>query len=66
MSQSQYWITPCQRYTLCLTAASWKQIDYECSQSKTIETGGILVGHYSADSSTVIVTEAVPPPEDST
>lgn len=66
MSQGRDWITPCRGYGLQLTTASWQQIDVECRRSGTIETGGILVGHYSNDASTVIVTEALPPPEDST
>lgn len=65
MSYGRDWITHCRRYALKVTAASWQQIERECVRSGTIETGGILVGHYTADTSTVIVTEALPPPEDS-
>jgi integrative and conjugative element protein (TIGR02256 family) len=66
MNQCRDLVTPCRRYALHLAAASWQQIDSECRRSGAIETGGILVGHYSTDASTVIVTEALPPPKDST
>ena len=42
-----------------------RQIDRECSRSVSVETGGILVGHYTEDGSTAIVTEPLPPPKDS-
>lgn len=66
MSTALDWITPCQRYALRIAAESWGQIDRECSRSGTIETGGILVGQYTDDQSTALVTEALPPPRDST
>ena len=59
------WITPCQRYALRIRADSWRQIDQECRCSGSVETGGILVGRYTKDESTAIVTEAPPPPQDS-
>jgi len=59
------WITPCRGYALRLTAKSWQQIDMECRRASSMETGGILVGHYTKDESTVLVTEALPPPKDS-
>lgn len=65
MSRGYDWITPCQRYALQIMASSWQQIERECSQSGKIETGGILIGHYTTDKSTAIVTEALPPPTDS-
>lgn len=59
------WITPCQGYALRIAAESWRQIDIECNRSGAIETGGILVGHYTNGQSTAFVTEALPPPTDS-
>lgn len=59
------WITPCQEYALRMTDESWWQIDRECSRSGAVETGGILVGYYTNDQSTAFVTEALPPPKDS-
>jgi integrative and conjugative element protein (TIGR02256 family) len=40
-------------------------VDCLCSASDRIETGGVLVGHYSEDLSTAVVLEATPPPPDS-
>ncbi|MBT8470688.1 MAG: Mov34/MPN/PAD-1 family protein [Gemmatimonadetes bacterium] len=66
MSRSHHWITPCGGYALRLTAASWQQMDRECGRAEALETGGILVGHYTTDESTAVVAEALPPPKDST
>lgn len=65
MSRGHDWITPCQGYALRVTAASREQIDRECVRSGVIETGGILVGHYTSDEARAVVTEALPPPKDS-
>ena len=65
MSRGHDYVTPCRGYALSVTAATWKQIDHECGRSGSVETGGILVGHYTTDESTAIVTEALPPPRDS-
>lgn len=65
MIRGHDWITPCRGYALRVTAASRQQIDRECGRSGAIETGGILVGHYTADESMAVVTEALPPPKDS-
>ena len=59
------WITPCKAYALRISAESWRQIDRECCSSGSVETGGILVGHYTKDESTAVVMEALPPPKDS-
>lgn len=65
MSRGHDWITPCQGYALRVTAASWQQINRECGRSGEIETGGILVGHYTTDQLMAVITEALPPPKDS-
>jgi hypothetical protein len=59
------WITPCQIYSLRISVESYRQIERECSRSGSLETGGILVGHYTIDNSTAVVTEVLPPPSDS-
>ena len=59
------WITPCQVYSLRISVESYRQIERECSRSGSLETGGILVGHYTNDNSTAVVTEVLPPPSDS-
>ena len=58
------WKTPCG-FAVQLTDASWKQMEHECARAGTVETGGILVGHYTADASTAIITDALPPTPDS-
>ncbi len=65
MSATLDWITPCQGYALRITTESWRQIDRECRRAGVVETGGILVGNYTNDESTAVVTEAQPPPRDS-
>lgn len=65
MSTTLDWITPCQGYALRIAAKAWRQIDRECRSSGVVETGGVLVGHYTKDESTAVVTEALPPPTDS-
>ena len=65
MSATLDWSTSCQGYALRITAESWRQIDRECRRSDSVETGGILIGHYTKDESTAVVTEALPPPKDS-
>jgi hypothetical protein len=42
-----------------------EQIDRECARSGDVETGGVLVGHYTGDESTAVITEALPPLKDS-
>lgn len=59
------WVTPCEGYVLRIADESWFQIDRECNRAGAAETGGILVGYYTSDRSTAVVTEALPPPKDS-
>lgn len=57
--------TPCGRYSILLTESAWDQINTECSKVESEETGGILVGYYADNASTAVITEAFPPPPDS-
>ena len=41
------------------------RISNEVEKSYDTETGGILVGYYTADRTTVVITDAFPPPKDS-
>ena len=43
----------------------WKFIESECEKANSHETGGILIGYYSEDRTTALVTEATSPPKDS-
>lgn len=65
MNTDRNWITPSGQYALRLTTESWQQIERECDRSSAIETGGVLLGHYTNDRSTAVATEALPPPKDS-
>lgn len=40
-------------------------LDRYCRAAGSVETGGILIGHYSDDLAVAIVREATPPPADS-
>jgi hypothetical protein len=42
-----------------------RQLDRLCTQAGPLETGGILIGHYSHDLLFATVTEATPAPRDS-
>ena len=52
-------------YTVTLCSSSLQQIVAECINAGLNETGGILIGSYSADGSTAIVFEATARPADS-
>jgi len=41
-------------------------MDRECARSGDVETGGVLVGHYDSGELIAVITEALPPPRDST
>lgn len=44
---------------------TWENILQTCEKSVNKETGGILIGYYTDDLTTAVVTEATPPPKDS-
>ena len=48
-----------------IQASVLKELDRQCREAGSSETGGILVGRYSDDLSLAIVREATPPPTDS-
>lgn len=52
-------------YGVAIDADSMKEIDRLCSAAGDVETGGILIGHYTMDRSTALVLEVTPPPTDS-
>jgi len=61
----QRWTTRCGGFALVINLKPQRQIDRECSRADQQETGGVLIGHYTEDESTAIVTEASGPPRDS-
>lgn len=52
-------------FTVSLCSSSLQQVIDECIRAGTNETGGILIGSYSEDSSTAIIVEATARPSDS-
>jgi integrative and conjugative element protein (TIGR02256 family) len=52
-------------YGLQIEEPVLRALDQMCRDAGVIETGGVLVGRYSADLAVAIVREATPPPTDS-
>lgn len=52
-------------YILIIMDDPWKYLESECSKVNGSETGGVLIGYYTDDRTTAIITEATPPPKDS-
>lgn len=59
------WRTVDGQYALIVGSRCWKRIEHECARSRHLETGGILIGYYTPDNSTAMVTGASSPPKDS-
>jgi hypothetical protein len=62
---SRVWSSPDNVYRLVVQPKAWRALTRLCDRAADYETGGILVGYYSDDLMTAIVTEATPPPKDS-
>src|SRR5580658_6601469 len=54
-----------RQYGLRISQCAWRRIERSCRLAGRMETGGILVGTYSNDSSCATVTAASPCPADS-
>jgi integrative and conjugative element protein (TIGR02256 family) len=52
-------------FSLELGDDALKRLDQLCKKSGDIEIGGVLIGYYTKDSSTAVVTEITGPPKDS-
>jgi integrative and conjugative element protein (TIGR02256 family) len=52
-------------YGLLIEEPALRDLDRMCRDARAVETGGVLVGRYSADLAMAIVREATPPPSDS-
>jgi len=61
----KYWETNQGEYLFEINSDVWNFLESECSKANGRETGGILIGYYSDDRSTAMVTEATAPPIDS-
>jgi integrative and conjugative element protein (TIGR02256 family) len=65
MIVGQPWETPRGEYALLVKHEAWRRIENECNKAQGSETGGVLIGFYTQDKSTAVVTEASGPPPDS-
>jgi len=52
-------------FSLVIEAGALRDLDRMCAAAGNVETGGVLVGRYSADLTAAIVLEVTPPPPDS-
>lgn len=66
MSAQGRWAANNGEYFLEISLDAWRFLEVECSKADGREIGGILIGYYSVDNSTAIITEASSPPQDST
>ncbi len=62
---AEKWIPPEGGYRVFVEARPWKTMAQACANAESVETGGILIGYYSQDRSTAIVTHATCAPSDS-
>ena len=60
------WASDDGRFALRLSQRALDAILDACRKGGRVETGGILVGRYSADLAVAVVTHASPPPPDTT
>jgi len=66
MSAQERWATNNCEYMLEISLDALRFLEIECTKADGREIGGILIGYYSEDHSTAIITEASSPPKDST
>ena len=59
------WATSCREFSLEIGCNPMRQMQAICDRAESAETGGILIGYYTPDLTTLVVTEASPPPPDS-
>ena len=63
--KQEKWMANKGEFLLEILPKAMKFIDEECQNAMNKETGGILIGYYTNNQSTAIVTEASSPPLDS-
>ena len=66
MNAQDLWSANNGEYQLEITLDAWHSLETECADVNGRETGGILIGYYSDDYSTAVITEVTSPPKDST
>jgi integrative and conjugative element protein (TIGR02256 family) len=65
MTVGQRWETSSGEYAFLVKHEAWRRIESECKKAHGREIGGVLIGFYTEDKSTAVVTEASGPPPDS-
>lgn len=65
MIANERWEANQGEYVLEILHDPWKFLESECVKANSRETGGVLIGYYSEDRTTAVVTEATSPPKDS-
>ncbi|MHB8089804.1 MAG: Mov34/MPN/PAD-1 family protein [Anaerolineaceae bacterium] len=65
MNPTNNWVAKNGEYHLEITTNAHNALERECSKNENLETGGILIGYYSDDHATAIITEITTPPSDS-
>lgn len=64
MEDDRVFMSDCRTYTVRIAPAAWGALCGMWRNSGRTETGGILIGHYSEDLRTAIVTRATGPSTD--
>jgi len=59
------WASSDGSHNIVLMPGAWKGIVYFCEKNRHRETGGILIGYYTDDLITAVITEISYPPRDS-
>lgn len=64
-SEPLSFICPSALYNVTIESRAWNKMVDDCNKAGTRETGGILIGQYSNDKSTALITEVSSRPKDS-
>jgi integrative and conjugative element protein (TIGR02256 family) len=65
MTPLQIFTSQDRRFQIALPDMAVETMLVQARAAGAVETGGILIGHYSADHQTAIITRTEPPPSDS-
>jgi len=65
LSREMHWVTQTGNLSLVIDSKPWQSIEDQCRKAKDCETGGVLIGYYSEDTTTAVITEISAPPHDS-
>jgi integrative and conjugative element protein (TIGR02256 family) len=65
MIADERWEANQGEYIFVVKHDPWEVIESQCVSANGNETGGILIGYYTDDRTTAVITEATAPPKDS-